>query len=73
MSPIIVLTGVGIMAAFVLLVLALLIVGIHRGDRRGLTDAPRSASDVIARRLLLGVRCPAPPADSAESKKWPNL
>jgi hypothetical protein len=73
MSPVIVLTGVGVMAVLVVMILAVLIVGIHRGDRRDLTGGPRSVSDAIARRVLLGVRCPESPADAAESKKWPNL
>ena len=73
MSPLIVLAGVGFLAASAVAVLGILIIGIHRGDRRDLTSAPRSVSDSIARRLLLGIRCPAPPADSTESKKWPNL
>jgi len=73
MSPIIVLVGVGVMAVFAVVILAVLIVGIHSGDRRDLTSGPRSVSDSISRRLLLGVRCPAPPADSEDSKKWPNL
>lgn len=46
-----------IVAAFlsgaVLGVLALLIVGIHRGDRaRHLTDAPRTYVEVVTRRVL---------------------
>jgi len=73
MSPLIVLAGVGFLAASAVAVLAVLIIGIHRGDRHDLTNGPRSVSDSIARRLLLGTRCPAPPADSSDSKKWPNL
>jgi hypothetical protein len=79
MSPIIVLAGVGIMAVFTLVILAVLIIGINRGDRRHLASAPRSASDALARRLLLGVRYPAPPAESAPekesapAKRWPNV
>jgi hypothetical protein len=66
MSPILVLAGVGIMAVLALVILAVLITGIHRGDRRHLASAPRSASDAFARRLLLGVRYPAPKSTDEE-------
>jgi hypothetical protein len=56
MSPIIVLAGVGFMAVSALVILAVLIIGIHRGDRHHLANPPRSASDALARRLLVGVR-----------------
>jgi hypothetical protein len=59
MTAILVLAGVGIIAAFALAILAVLITGIRRGDRRHLVNAPRSASDALARRLLVGVRYPA--------------
>lgn len=58
MSPIIVLAGVGILAVLALATLAVLIIGIHRGDRHHLANAPRSGSDALARRLLVGVRYP---------------
>ena len=58
MSPIIVLAGVGVLTVSALVILAALIIGIHRGDRHHLADAPRSGSDALARRLLVGVRCP---------------
>lgn len=58
MSPIIVLAGVGIIAVLALATLAVLIIGIHRGDRHHLADAPRSGSEALARRLLVGVRYP---------------
>ena len=58
MSPIVVLAGVGIIAVSAVVILAVLIIGIHRGDRHRLTDAPRSGSDALARRLLVGVRYP---------------
>jgi hypothetical protein len=59
MTAILVLAGVGIIAAFALAILAVLITGIRRGDRQHLVNAPRSASESLARRLLVGVRYPA--------------
>jgi hypothetical protein len=68
MSPIAVLAGVGVMAVLAAVTLAVLIIGIHRGDRRHLASAPRSNSEALARRLLLGVRYPAPSPESADEK-----
>ena len=68
MSPIAVLAGVGVMAVFAAVTLAVLIIGIHRGDRRHLAGAPRSNSEALARRLLLGVRYPALSPESADEK-----
>jgi hypothetical protein len=59
MSPIIVLAGVGVIAVSAAVILAALIIGIHRGDRRHLANAPRSNSEAFARRLLVGVRYPS--------------
>jgi hypothetical protein len=73
MSPIVVLAGVGVMAVSAAVTLAVLIIGIHRGDRRHLASAPRSHADAFARRLLLGVRYPPPPTESADEKKWPYV
>jgi hypothetical protein len=74
MSPIAVLAGVGVMAVSAAVTLAVLIIGIHRGDRRDLASGPRSHADAFARRLLLGVRCPEPPpAEPVAEKKWPHL
>ena len=78
MSPMLVLAGVGVLAVAAVVTLAVLIIGIQRGDRRHLASGPRSASDAFARRLLLGVRYPALPSDSAPEKesapekRWPN-
>ena len=68
MSPVIVLAGVGVMAVSVALILAVLIVGIHRSDRRHLANPPRSHSEALARRLLLGVRYAALPAESVSEE-----
>jgi hypothetical protein len=58
MSPILVLAGVAVLAVSAAVILAVLIIGIRRGDRRHLANAPRSQSDAFARRLLVGVRYP---------------
>jgi hypothetical protein len=79
MSPILVLAGVGVLAIAATAILAVLIIGINRGDRRHLANVPRSTSEAFARRLLLGVRYPAPPSESAPekesapAKRWPNV
>jgi hypothetical protein len=65
MSPIIVLAGVGVMTVSAAVILAVLIIGIHRADRRHLANRPRSHAEAFARRLLLGVRYPARPPESA--------
>lgn len=59
MSPIIVLVGAGVLALSAAVTLAVIIIGIHKGDRRNLYLAPRSNSDAFARRLLVGVRHPS--------------
>ena len=59
MSPIIVLVGVGVVAISVAVTLAVLIVGINRGDRHHLANAPQSTSEAFARLLLVGVRYPS--------------
>ncbi len=58
-SPILVLAGVGLLADAVLGILALLIIGIHKGDRGHLSNAPKSHSESFARRILVGVRYPS--------------
>jgi hypothetical protein len=68
MSPVIVLAGVGVMAVSAAVVLAVLITGIRRADRRHLAHTPRTLSESFARRLLLGVRYPASLAESADEK-----
>ena len=71
MSPIIVLAGVGVMAVSAAVILAVLIIGIHRADRRHLGvahSAPQSKSDAFARRLLVGVRYPASSPESESEK-----
>jgi hypothetical protein len=68
MSPILVLAGVGVLAVAATVTLAVLIIGIQRGDRRHLASGPRSASDAIARRLLLGVRYPHRPRNPSPKR-----
>jgi hypothetical protein len=68
MSPIVVLAGVGVVAVSALVTLALLIIGIRRGDRRHLSSGPQSNSDAFARSLLLGVRYPASLSESANDE-----
>ena len=55
MSPILILAGVGFLAVALLIILAVIIVGIHRGDKR-LEYVPQPGSDAFARRLLVSVR-----------------
>jgi hypothetical protein len=68
MSSHLVLAGVGVMAISAAVTLTILIIGIHRGDRRHLTSAPHSNPDAFARRLLLGVRYPASVSESANAE-----
>ena len=68
MSPIVVLAGVGVVAVSALVTLAILIIGIRRGDRRHLSSGPQSNADACARRLLLGVRYPASLSESANNE-----
>jgi hypothetical protein len=72
-SAIIVLAGVGVMTVSAAVTLAVLITGIRRADRRHLANAPRSHSEEFARRLLLGVRYPAPSTESKRKEsRWPG-
>jgi hypothetical protein len=59
MPAIIVLAGVGFLAVSAAVTLTVIIIGIHRGDRRHLINAPRSNSDAFSRRLLVGIRYPS--------------
>ncbi len=65
MSPVIVLAGTGLLVIAAAGILLTLIIGIRRGDRGRLTVSPRSQSDALARRLLVGVRYPAPNDEEA--------
>jgi len=58
---ILVLAGVAVLAVTALGLLAVLIVGIRRGDLSHLANTPTSHSDAFARRILVGVRYPARP------------
>ena len=68
MSPVIVLAGVGGLAVSLATLLVVLIIGIHKGDRRHLASGPESRSGALARRLLLGVRYPAASPESVSEK-----
>ena len=68
MSAIIVLAGVGVITVSAVVIFTILIIGIHRGDRRHLSSAPQSNSDAFARSLLLGVRYPASTPESANQR-----
>jgi hypothetical protein len=69
MSPILVLAGVGVLAVSAAVTLAVLIIGIRRGDRSHLASAPQSNSDAFARRLLLGVRYPGSSPEYANQQE----
>jgi len=55
-TALLILAGVALLAGIGLGILTLLVIGIRRGDRSHLTNAPGSHSDAIARRFLVGVR-----------------
>ena len=59
MSPETILAGVGILASAAAVIFAVIIIGIRRGDRCHLANAPRSYSDALARRILVGIRYPS--------------
>lgn len=59
LPPSLILVGVGALAAVALGLLAILIIGIRRGDRSHLAKSPESRSDALARRILVGVRYPS--------------
>jgi hypothetical protein len=59
MEPIIVLAGVGFLAVIVSVVFTVLVVGIRKGDRRHLVNAPESTSDTFARPLFVGISYPS--------------
>jgi hypothetical protein len=59
MSALIVLAGVGCLTIVTAIVFAAITIGIKKGDRRHLVNAPRSNSYAFARCLLVGVRHPA--------------
>jgi hypothetical protein len=57
-SPILILAAVALLAGAALGVLAVLIIGIRRGDRRHLANPSHCHSEAFARRVLVGVRYP---------------
>lgn len=58
MPAIMVLAGVGFLAIVAIVILTVIVIGIHKGDRRHLINAPRTTSDAFTRRLLVGIRYP---------------
>ena len=67
-APVLVLAGVGLLASVALGILAILIIGIHRGDRSHLASTPKSHSDALARRILVGVRYPSENEEEDENR-----
>lgn len=59
MTPLMVLAGVGVLAISAAGIFITLVIGIRRGDRRHLANAPQSNSDAFAKRILVGVRYPS--------------
>lgn len=59
MFAILVLAGVGAIAASAAIALAVLAIGIHKAERRRLSSIAESHSEALARRLLLSVPRPA--------------
>jgi hypothetical protein len=57
-APILVLVVTGVLTVAAIAVLAVLVIGIRRGDRGHLSSSPDSNSDAFARRILVGVRYP---------------
>jgi hypothetical protein len=64
MPAIIVVAGVGFLAISAAVAFTVIVIGIHRGDRHHLINAPRSNSGAFARRILVGIRYP----ESADEK-----
>jgi hypothetical protein len=58
MPAIMVLAGVGFLAVAAAVTLTVVVIGIHKGDRRHLINAPRSTSDAFTRSILVGIRYP---------------
>lgn len=58
-APLLILAGVGLLASVALGILALIIIGIRRGDRAHLASGPGSHTDAFARRMLVGIRYPS--------------
>jgi hypothetical protein len=56
MPPAIILAVVGVLAFVAAGIFVTLTIGIRLGDRSHLTNAPRSQSEALARRLLVGTR-----------------
>lgn len=57
-APVLVLAATGFLGVAATSILAVLVIGIRRGDRGHLSNSPGSNPDAIARRILVGVRYP---------------
>jgi hypothetical protein len=66
MSPITFLLVVAVLAFAATGILVALTIGIRLGDRGHLTNAPRSQSDALARRLLVGTRYPSESTEESD-------
>lgn len=69
MPAIMVLAGVGFLAVAAVVILTVIVVGIHKGDRRHLINAPQSCSDAFTRSLLVGIRYPESADEKTEADK----
>lgn len=55
-SPIYALAIMATLTGAAIVAFTLIVIGIHKGDRGRLFNAPRSHSDAIARHCLIGIR-----------------
>lgn len=72
-SVVVILAGVGTLVAVAVGILAVLIVGIRRGDRGHLANTPKSHPDAIARRILVGIRYPSDNSEGDDQNRITDL
>jgi hypothetical protein len=63
---ILIVASVGILAGAGLGIFVVITVGIRRGDRSHLANAPKSSSEAFAWRLLVGVRYPSEDSEGGD-------